>query len=136
MNPVIFYFFLMAMKLTAGAKKSIGVVRKENKFGAVNFERISGYVLVNATYLTLENINLISCISECKSNKGCNSLNFRKKSSSETICELNEISRYAAESEKNFQKQPDSEHYEIKVRLLGPLTLKNVRKLWLEPMRR
>ena len=97
--------------------KKLDIVLKENKFGAISFERISGYILVNATYLAIENINVISCISECKNNKGCLSLNFRKKNDGGTVCELNEADRFTAESEMDFRKQTNCDHYEIQVTL-------------------
>ena len=90
------------------------MIRDGHKFGVINFDRIAGYALVNSTYRSLENVNVFTCISECRKNKACHSLNFHKRSS--TLCELNELDRYAAESELAFQKKKDSDHYEIKVR--------------------
>ncbi|CAB4024254.1 crumbs homolog 1-like, partial [Paramuricea clavata] len=90
------------------------MIRNGHKFGVINFDRIPGCTLINATYRTVENVNVLTCISECRKNKACHSLNFHKKSESTTLCELNELDRYAADSELAFQKQAGSEYYEIK----------------------
>ena len=91
------------------------MIRNGQTFGVINFDRIPGYALTNATYRTVENVNVITCISECRKNRDCHSLNFHKKSGSSTLCELNELDRYAADSELAFQKQENCDHYEIKV---------------------
>jgi hypothetical protein len=107
--------------MSTATKIKLGMIRNGHKFGVINFDRIPGYALVNSTYRNVENVNVITCISECRKNKACHSLNFHKKSGSTTLCELNELDRYAADSELAFQKQANSDHYEIKVHTSSPL---------------
>ena len=102
---------------TTAVKSKLGLIRNGHKFGVINFDRISGYALVNSTYKMLNNVNVITCISECRKNKACHSLNFQTNSGGTTMCELNELDRYAADSEMAFQKKLQSDYYEIKVRI-------------------
>ena len=81
---------------------------------------------MNSTYRILNSVNLIICISECRKNKACHSLNFHKSSGGTTLCELNEFDRYAADSEHAFQKRPESDYYEIKVCHRQPNVIGNV----------
>lgn len=115
----LLYFYMsqsaLQLVISTSTKIKVGMIRNGHKFGVINFDRIPGYTLVNATYRTVENVNVFTCISECRKNKACHSLNFHKKSESTTLCELNELDRYAADSELAFQKQAGSEYYEIKV---------------------
>lgn len=101
--------------LSTADKIRIGLIRNGHKFGVVNFDRISGYALVNSTYKILNDVNVITCISECRKNKACHSLNFHTSSGGTTLCELNEFDRYATDSELAFQKRSESDYYEIKV---------------------
>ena len=125
LSALLYYLNLLQVAIlpiicsSATTKTKIGMIRNGHKFGVINFDRIPGYTLVNSTYRTVENVNVVTCISECRKNKACHSLNFHKKSGSSTLCELNELDRYAADSELAFQKQENCDHYEIKVKLVN-----------------